>query len=61
MDGQWRAIGGMGTHVLGWDMAAAFALGDALGVNRTAIAVFLPDIEAVAARKLNERMGPDEG
>lgn len=51
----------MGTHVLGWDMAAVFALGDALGVERTAIAVFLPDIEAVAARKLNERMGSDEG
>lgn len=40
-------------------MAAAFALGDALGVDRMAMAVFLPEIEAVALRKMNEQLGAE--
>ncbi len=47
----------MTVQVLGIDMVAAFALGDALGVDRTALAIFLPEIEAVAVRKMNEQLG----
>ena len=42
--------------VLGWDMSAALALGDALGVPRLAMAELLPVIEAVMVRKLNEEL-----
>jgi len=42
--------------VLGWDMSAALAMADALGVNPRAAAEFLPVIEAVMARHLNARM-----
>jgi hypothetical protein len=37
-------------------MGAALMLADALGVDRRAAAEFLPVIEAVMARKLNEQM-----
>jgi hypothetical protein len=42
--------------VIGWDMSAALALGDALGVPPLATAELLPVIEAVMVRKLNEEM-----
>lgn len=42
--------------VIGWDFTAALALGSALGVNVTAIAEFLPTIEAVMVRSLNEQI-----
>ena len=42
--------------VIGWDMSAALALGDALGVPRLAMAELLPVIEAVMVRKLNEEL-----
>jgi hypothetical protein len=42
--------------VLGWDMTAALAMANGLGVNPRAAAEFLPVIEAVMARHLNERM-----
>jgi hypothetical protein len=42
--------------VLGWDMGAALATADALGVDRRAAAEFLPVIEAVMARHLNNQM-----
>ncbi|WP_422662635.1 DUF7697 family protein [Rhodobacter sp. NTK016B] len=42
--------------VLGWDMNAALAMAEALGVDRRAAAEFLPVLEAVMARKLNEQM-----
>ncbi|WP_363320442.1 DUF7697 family protein [Roseinatronobacter sp.] len=42
--------------VLGWDMGAALALASALGVNTLIAAEFLPEIEAVMVRKLNEQM-----
>jgi hypothetical protein len=49
--------------VIGWDMSAALALGDALGVPPAAAAELLPVIEAVMVRKLNEELrangGPD--
>lgn len=37
-------------------MSAALAMADALGVNPRAAAEFLPVIEAVMARHLNDRM-----
>ena len=42
--------------VLGWDMGAALALAQALGVNTLIAAELLPEIEAVMVRKLNEQM-----
>ena len=42
--------------VIGWDMSAALALGNALGVPPPAMAELLPVIEAVMVRKLNEEM-----
>ena len=42
--------------VLGWDMGAALAMAEALGVDRRAAAEFLPVLEAVMARHLNDRM-----
>ena len=53
LGGQIRAVPGV---VLGWDMSAALAMADALGVDRRAAAEFLPVIEAVMARHLNDRM-----
>ena len=42
--------------VLGWDMGAALALAQALGVSPLIAAELLPEIEAVMVRKLNEHM-----
>ena len=42
--------------VLGWDMSAALAMAAALGVDARAAVEFLPVIEAVMVRKLNEQM-----
>ena len=40
--------------VIGWDIGAALALAQALGVPPMAAAEFLPEIEAVMVQKLNE-------
>lgn len=53
LGGQIRALPGV---VLGWDMTAALAMAEALGVDRRAAVEFLPVLEAVMARKLNEQM-----
>lgn len=58
LGGQIRALPGV---VLGWDMGAALSMADALGVDRRAAAEFLPLIEAVMVRRLNERMEGEEG
>ncbi|MGF6862696.1 hypothetical protein ABIE69_003286 [Rhodobacteraceae bacterium MBR-64] len=42
--------------VLGWDMGAALALAQALGIAPLIAAELLPEIEAVMVRKLNEQM-----
>ncbi|WP_245823390.1 DUF7697 family protein [Antarctobacter heliothermus] len=47
--------------MIGWDLTAAFALGDALGVPPLAMAELLPVIEAVMVTKLNEQMDPSHG
>jgi hypothetical protein len=53
LGGQIRTVPGV---VLGWDMTAALAMARALGVDTRAAAEFLPVIEAVMARALNEQM-----
>ena len=47
--------------VIGWDMSAALALGDALGVSPPAMAELLPVIEVVMVTKLNEQMEHPDG
>ena len=42
--------------VIGWDMSAALALGQAVGVPPLVLAELLPGIEAVMVAKLNEQM-----
>lgn len=54
--GQLRvASGADGTVVLGWDMTAALAMAQALGVAPLIAAECLPVIEAVMVRKVNEQ------
>lgn len=47
--------------MIGWDMSAALALGDALGVPPTVAAELLPVIESVMVAKLNEQMERPNG
>ncbi len=47
--------------VIGWDMSAAMAIGDALGIPPVAMAELLPVIEAVMVAKLNEQMEHSDG
>jgi len=47
--------------VIGWDIGAALALGDALGVPPLATAELLPVIEAVMVTKLNQQMDQSHG
>jgi hypothetical protein len=59
MGGQLRIVPGA---VLGWDLGAAMAMATALGVNPLIAAEFLPALEAVAVRILNEQIasgGPE--
>ncbi|MCL4676458.1 MAG: hypothetical protein KJZ59_10665 [Pararhodobacter sp.] len=53
LGGQLRVAPGA---VLGWDMGAALAMAQALGVNTLIAAELLPEIKAVMVRKLNEQM-----
>jgi hypothetical protein len=47
--------------VIGWDMSAALALGDALGIPPLAMAELLPAVEVVMVAKLNEQMDHSNG
>ena len=59
---QLRIAGSMGTSVIiGWDMGAALAMAQALGVDPLIAAECLPAIEAVMVRKLNEQMAAERG
>lgn len=58
LGGQLRVLPGA---VIGWDMTAALALGEALGVPPIAMAELLPVIEAVMVRKLNEELAANGG
>ena len=53
--GQLRVASGMSVAVLGWDFNAAFLLGDAMGIDRLAIAELLPEVETIAVHHMNER------
>jgi hypothetical protein len=43
--------------VIGWDLGAALALAQALGIAPLVAAELLPEIEAVMVQKLNETFG----
>lgn len=58
LGGQLRVLPGA---VFGWDLSAAFVLGDALGIPPLAMAELLPVIEAVMVAKLNEQMDNSNG
>ena len=47
--------------LLGWDMGAALAMANALGIDALIAAELLPEIEAVMVRKLNEQMAESGG
>lgn len=47
--------GGFGS-ILGWDLGAAFALSQALGLNGFVVAELLPAVESVAVMKINEQL-----
>ena len=50
-----------GKAVVGWDMGAALALGQALGLNPMVVAELLPELEAVMVRRINEKTGDLDG
>ena len=58
LGGQLRVIPGT---VIGWDLGAALALAQALGIAPLVAAELLPEIEAVMVRKLNEVIGDSHG
>ena len=53
LGGQMRVVG---KAVLGWDMGAAMALAQALGLNPMVVAELLPELEAVMVRRINEKI-----
>ncbi|AET73300.1 hypothetical protein EMVG_00014 [Emiliania huxleyi virus PS401] len=53
-----RVVVGMGGGgVIGWDMTAALALAEAMGVHRSIAADLLPALEAVMVRSMKEHDG----
>jgi len=46
---------------IGWDMGAAFALAQALGLNPMVVAELLPELEAVMVRRINEKIEDPDG
>lgn len=58
LGGQMRVAG---KAVLGWDMGAAMALAQALGLNPMVVAELLPALEAVMVRRMNEKIGDSDG
>lgn len=64
----WDLVGRLGGQlwvipgaVLGWDMGAALAMAQALGIDPLIATELLPEIEAVMVRKLNEQIGDGHG
>jgi hypothetical protein len=61
MGGQFRVTGTGGLEgkplVVGWDMGVAFEFARALGVCCAAVAEFLPALEPIAVRAMNEKIG----
>ncbi len=58
LGGQMRVAG---KAVVGWDMSAALALAHALGLNPMVAAELLPELEAVMVRRINEKIGAEDG
>ena len=58
LGGQMRVVG---KAVIGWDMGAAVALARALGLNTMVVAELLPELEAVMVRRINEKIGAEDG
>jgi hypothetical protein len=58
LGGQMRVAG---KAVIGWDMTAALALAKALGLNPMVAAELLPELEAVMVRRINEKIGAEDG
>jgi hypothetical protein len=58
LSGQVRVAG---KAVIGWDMGAAVALAHALGLNPMVAAELLPELEAVMVRRVNEKIGAEDG
>ena len=58
LGGQMRVAG---RAVIGWDMSAALALAQALGLNAMVATELLPDLEAVMVRRVNEKIGDTDG
>jgi hypothetical protein len=58
LGGQMRVAG---NAVIGWDMGAAMALARALGLNLMVAAEWLPELEAVMVRRINEKIGAEDG
>ena len=58
LGGQMRVAG---KAVIGWDMSAALAMARALGLNPMVAAELLPALEAVMVRRINEKIGAEDG
>jgi hypothetical protein len=58
LGGQMRIAG---KSVIGWDMGAAMALARSLGLNPMVAAELLPELEAVMVRRINEKIGAEDG
>lgn len=50
-----------GKAVIGWDMGVALSLARALGLNLMVAAELLPELEAVMVRRINEKIGDEDG
>ena len=58
MGGQVRVVPG---GVVGWDMTAALAMADALGISTLTAAEILPALEAAAVTAINKQIGSQNG
>ena len=58
LGGQMRVAG---KALIGWDMGSALALANALGLNPMVAAELLPELEAVMVRRINEKIGVEDG
>jgi hypothetical protein len=58
LGGQMRVVG---KAVIGWDLGVALALANALGLNPMVAAELLPELEAVMVRRINEKIGAEDG
>jgi hypothetical protein len=58
LGGQMRVAG---KAVIGWEMGSVMALAHALGVNPMVAAELLPELEAVMVRRINEKIGAEDG